>query len=169
MLTLSGSFILWGLKVTAPLWPVHWIISYTMQTWPTITCYLTELMIAPHTFNILCLALIAPIMHYSGNYESPYLSLHPFHQKTRSYVSITTSSWTELFGLTWGIISRLFVCFLISESVSIAQAPSSTYPLLLPWFRLQFLSENSQWIILPGCATLLSLSTLVVLYYRAAN
>lgn len=42
--------------------------------------------------------------------------------------------------LTRGIVSRWFVCFLISESV---RASSSTHPLLLPWFRLQFLSGKT--------------------------
>lgn len=90
-------------------------------------------MTLPLTFFLIipCLVLIAPIMHYSGSDESPYLSPHPSLQRTQRYVRITTNSGAELFSMTRGIISRLFVCFLVSESVLIEKASSSTHLLLL--------------------------------------
>lgn len=105
--------------------------------------------IAPHFFFIIpCLVLIAPIMHYSGSDESPYVSTSI---SPKDAMGCQHNSWAELFSLTWRIISRLFVCFLVSESVLIEKATSSAYLLLLLWFRLQVFLENCRWIILTDC------------------
>lgn len=163
--------LLYDIWVTHPLGTrghcPQWIIPYTMPTWQTITCYHEAWQSSwhcPSLFYIIpCLVLIAPIMHCSGSDESPYLSPHP---RTQWYVHITTNSWAEL-GLTWGIVSRLFVCFLVSESVLMEKASSFTHHLLLLWFSLQVFLENCQWLILTDCAYLISYSSLVMLY-RAA-
>lgn len=55
-------------------------IVYLPQSADYSTCHMKQYSadISFYTFNILCLALIAPLMHYSASDESPCLSPHPF-------------------------------------------------------------------------------------------
>lgn len=75
-----GSSVIPLSSVLAPQCLLSWLWLVTMNPDGALD-------ISSHTFNILCLALIAPLMHYSGSDESLYLSpYHPFPPKTQQYV-----------------------------------------------------------------------------------
>lgn len=127
--------------------------------------------IASHTFNILCLALIAPIMHYRGSDESLHLSPRPFPQKTPPYVrdnsqmlirtlkynmkrqwalcNIQVLEMNMLFDWQWYMQVVCVFEYIKWMSLSV-DCEFSIYLPLLPWFRLWW--ENSRWITLPACA-----------------
>lgn len=143
--------------------------SSTLPTQPTMTCYYGPWHSTWHRLSYflisLCLALIAPLMLYGGTDESPYLSPHPLpppHHKRhspyvsdsrqqlirtlQSYTKETVSLVRDVKILDWQWYMPA-VCVLCVHQISESHTSHCCLDL-----DSSSGAENSQWIILPGCA-----------------